>query len=148
LGVRIPPGARNSKIDVEVRIVNLATLKAARAAVERGVRWLDEFEPDWWKYIALDYFDINDAENCVLGQTFWPRMYIELGPDEDRDWYAVLQYVFGRSSTAPPPEFQAKELGFESLGYFAPKNLYALERLWQRVIRGRQERSVAALVMS
>lgn len=43
----------------------------ARQRVRRGAAWLDDHGPDGWRdFIDLRTLDVDDAENCVLGQVF------------------------------------------------------------------------------
>jgi hypothetical protein len=36
--------------------------------VDRGAALLDEYDPDWWAVIDLEYLDIRSWRTCVLGQ--------------------------------------------------------------------------------
>jgi hypothetical protein len=38
------------------------------ARVAAGAAWLDKETPDWWHFIDLGKLQIDDCEQCVLGQ--------------------------------------------------------------------------------
>jgi hypothetical protein len=44
------------------------TLSEAQQRVARGAQLLDRFEPDWYRTLDLDRFDLADCYQCVLGQ--------------------------------------------------------------------------------
>ena len=38
--------------------------------VQRGVKLLDEYDPDWFKQINLEKLDLSNCHECLLGQLF------------------------------------------------------------------------------
>lgn len=61
----------------------MSTLEqSAVAAVERGEAWMDKHAPeDWYKRVNVTKLDINNAENCIMGQAY-PGGY-----DEGLNWF-------------------------------------------------------------
>lgn len=60
-------------------------------AVERGARWLDEHDPNWFERLDLERLDMHDCDRCVVGQLTggperaafvgWHDRLRELNPD-------------------------------------------------------------------
>lgn len=40
------------------------------ARVLRGAALLDTYKRNWWLEVSLETLDMNDPENCILGQLF------------------------------------------------------------------------------
>lgn len=38
--------------------------------IDAGIKWLDEQRPDWRSRVDLDYLNMGDASDCILGQVF------------------------------------------------------------------------------
>lgn len=40
-----------------------------KTAVKRGANWLDENHAGWARWINLSELDLNNCENCIIGQS-------------------------------------------------------------------------------
>lgn len=102
---------------------------SARAVVNRGVRLLDEINPNWHRKVDLSKFDLGSPTMCVLGQVY--------GEFTDAIRDIAYDLVQGRLKGLRVDDvhlddayygFDTAEWGYEDLGH-----------AWQNVIAARQE---------
>ncbi|HWP38979.1 MAG TPA: hypothetical protein VNL18_15640 [Gemmatimonadales bacterium] len=93
---------------------------AIKAAVQRGVRWLDRHRPGWENLIDPETLDLGSPCRCVLGQLD--------GDFFEASWAAGLS-----------------KAGTARLGLSAPQGASypSLTAAWKRVIRARQRKAHA-----
>ncbi len=80
-------------------------------AVERGIEFLNENVPDWYKVIELESLDLLDGKACILGQLYG-------------DYYDALDDLFPNDDDEVMPE----ELGFRA-GHYG--NYELLTEAWK-----------------
>lgn len=47
-----------------------ASMNELLERVERGARFMDIFQPDWYVRVDTDYLDLSHPRECVLGQLY------------------------------------------------------------------------------
>lgn len=81
----------------------MTATKVVEARVARGAKLLDEKRPGWWRTITLKDLDLQDPNQCALGQTFkHSRAVLVNGRTRDlsdhEGYWKGLLHLFGPSA--------------------------------------------------
>lgn len=115
------------------------SVEECQEAVRRGVAWLDEHAPYWWKVVELPTFDIRYGCRCVLGQVFvddFTNDRLLNGDRYDDAYNYVCRVLFD------PNELRDEDLGFDVSTWCSDTTTEydRLQALWEVEIRARRAR--------
>lgn len=122
-------------------------LRAARKAVRRGAKLLDQRLPGWESVLQLDKLELSSCELCVCGQLGWATKTKEFkaiwNEDPNRTPFSVMTEYLGIESYgyAPDPDDASTpsdfgfDSGYDDLGVHF--SYHALEVEWHRLVSRR-----------
>lgn len=98
-----------------------------KLAVKKGSIWLDDFHPGWAESINIDLLDMNNCNQCIIGQAVCN--YFDLyqqATHQDNQYEDIEEWAIEHGFQAPDDTDESQSTEF-----------IKLETLWTKEVRKR-----------